>query len=145
LIYFIENTKTKLIKIGCSARHSLRFEELQAGEEGPLKGLGVIPGDFSKEMELHQRFAPFRRHGEWFHPHEELTNLIRDEAHSWTMPDDRRFNTLVRMDDELCDMARKLAALRGTSMAEMFAEMLRPLVKREWTKEVRKLKEEEGQ
>lgn len=57
----------------------------------------------------------------------------------------RRYNTLVRMDDELCDRARKLAALRNTSMAEMFTEMLRPLVDREWAKEVRKLKEEQGQ
>lgn len=57
----------------------------------------------------------------------------------------RRFNTLVRMDDELCDKARKLAALRGISMAEMFVEVLRPWVDREWSKEVRKLKEDEGQ
>lgn len=56
----------------------------------------------------------------------------------------RRHNTLVRMDDELCDLARKLAALRSTSMAEMFAEVLRPWVQREWAKEVRKLKEEQG-
>lgn len=57
----------------------------------------------------------------------------------------RRFNTLVRMDDDLCDKAKKLAALRGTSMAEMFTEVLRPWVDREWSKEVRKLKEEEGE
>lgn len=56
----------------------------------------------------------------------------------------RRHNTLVRMDDELCEKARKLAALRGTSMAEMFTEVLKPWVDREWTKEVRKLKENEG-
>jgi hypothetical protein len=56
----------------------------------------------------------------------------------------RKFNTLVRMDDELCEKARKLAALRGVSMAEMFASVLRPWVDREWSKEVRKLKEDEG-
>ena len=57
----------------------------------------------------------------------------------------RKFNTLVRMDDELCDKARKLAALRGVSMAEMFASVLRPWVDREWSKEVRKLKDEEAE
>jgi hypothetical protein len=56
----------------------------------------------------------------------------------------RKFNTLVRMDDELCERARKLAALKGTSMAEMFSAMLRPMVDREWAREVRKLKEEAG-
>jgi predicted ATPase len=56
----------------------------------------------------------------------------------------RRFNTLVRMNDELCDKARKLAALRGISMAEMFTDVLRPWVDREWSKEVKRLAEEEG-
>jgi hypothetical protein len=56
----------------------------------------------------------------------------------------RRFNTLVRMDDDLCAKARKLAVLRGISMAKMFADVLRPWIDREWAKEVRKLKEEEG-
>lgn len=55
----------------------------------------------------------------------------------------RKFNTLVRMDDEMCEKARKLAALRGVSMAEMFCEVLQPWVDKEWTKEVRKLKEED--
>lgn len=70
------------------------------------------------------------------------------EGREWDGKDEasesRRFNTLVRLDDELCEKARKLAALRGVSMAEMFTDMLRPLVDREWTKEVRKLKEGEG-
>lgn len=56
----------------------------------------------------------------------------------------RRFNTLVRMDDDLCEKARKLAALRNTSMAEMFAAVLRPWVDREWSREVKRLAEEEG-
>ena len=56
----------------------------------------------------------------------------------------RKFNTLVRMDDTLCEKARKLAALRGESMAEMFTEVLRPWVDKEWSKEVRKLKETEA-
>jgi hypothetical protein len=50
----------------------------------------------------------------------------------------RKFNTLVRMDDELCDMARVLATMRKTSMAELFADWLRPVVKREYEKEIAK-------
>lgn len=56
----------------------------------------------------------------------------------------RRYNSLVRMDDDLVAKAKKLAALRGVSMAEMFCEVLRPWVDREWSKEVRKLKEDEA-
>lgn len=50
----------------------------------------------------------------------------------------RRFNTLVRMDDEMCRKAKKLAALRETSMAELFASILGPWVDREFAKEVSK-------
>lgn len=50
----------------------------------------------------------------------------------------RRFNTLVRMDDELCEKSRKLAMLKGISMAEMFAGVLQPWVDKEWAKEVAK-------
>lgn len=56
----------------------------------------------------------------------------------------RRANALVRMDDELVAKARKLAALRGTTMSEMFVSILRPIIDREWTRTVRQLKEDEG-
>ena len=56
----------------------------------------------------------------------------------------RKFNTLVRMDDELCEKARMLALARTVSMAEMFSDVLRPWVDREWAKELKKLNEKEG-
>lgn len=54
----------------------------------------------------------------------------------------RRFNTLVRMDDDLCEKAKKLAALKGTSMAEMFTKVLQPWVDKEWVKELKRQSEE---
>ena len=51
----------------------------------------------------------------------------------------RRLNTLVRMDDEVVATGRKIAALRNQSLGELFAELLRPALKREWDKEVRKM------
>lgn len=57
----------------------------------------------------------------------------------------RRFNTLVRMDDELVEKAKKVAALKGISLAEFFSDALRPIVDREMAREVKKLvKDEEG-
>jgi hypothetical protein len=53
----------------------------------------------------------------------------------------RKFNTLVRMDDEVCDMARTVASMRKTSMAELFSDWLRPVVKREYEKEIAKAQE----
>lgn len=50
----------------------------------------------------------------------------------------RKYNTLVRMDDEVCAKGKKLAALRGVSMAELFSDILGPILDEEWAKEVTK-------
>ena len=57
----------------------------------------------------------------------------------------RRFNTLVRMDDELVERAKKVAALKGISVAEYFSDTLRPIVDRDFAKEVKKLARETDQ
>jgi hypothetical protein len=56
----------------------------------------------------------------------------------------RRFNTLVRLDDDLVEKAKKVAALKGISLAEYFTAALRPIVDRDMAKEVKKLAQEEG-
>jgi Arc/MetJ family transcription regulator len=56
----------------------------------------------------------------------------------------RRFNTLVRLDDDLVERAKKVAALKGTSLAEYFSDTLRPIVDRDLSREVKKLAKDEG-
>jgi hypothetical protein len=56
----------------------------------------------------------------------------------------RRFNTLVRLDDELVETAKKVAALKGISLAEYFSDVLRPIVDRDLSREVKKLSRGEG-
>ncbi len=56
----------------------------------------------------------------------------------------RRFNTLVRLDDDLVIRAKKVAALKGISLAEYFSDTLRPIVDRDLSREVKKLAKEEG-
>lgn len=48
----------------------------------------------------------------------------------------RKMNTLVRLDDELCETGKKLALLRGTSLGELFTGILKPVVEREYGKEL---------
>jgi predicted HicB family RNase H-like nuclease len=62
-----------------------------------------------------------------------------DVAKKRKTSESRRFNTLVRMDTELVERARKVAALKGLSVAEYFAEVLRPIVDRDLAREVKKL------
>lgn len=51
----------------------------------------------------------------------------------------RRFNMLVRMDDEIIGKAKKVAALRGVSLAEYLAGILGPVVDRDLMREAKKL------
>jgi predicted HicB family RNase H-like nuclease len=57
----------------------------------------------------------------------------------------RKFNTLVRFDDDLAAKARKVAALKGISLAEYLVDIVRPIVDRDMTKEIKKLSKEEGE
>jgi hypothetical protein len=51
----------------------------------------------------------------------------------------RRFNTLVRMDGDVVEKGKKVAALKGISLAEYFSDTLAPIVDRDLAKEVKKL------
>jgi predicted HicB family RNase H-like nuclease len=48
----------------------------------------------------------------------------------------RRYNTLVRLDDEMVVKARKVAALKGISVAQYISETMGPIVDRDLTKVV---------
>jgi len=82
LVYFIQGTITKLIKIGRTDRvvrnpEKLRFKELQAGSPDELVILACVP-EWSKKEEcvLHRGFAHLRVHGEWFRPEQELLDFL---------------------------------------------------------------------
>lgn len=56
------------VKIGYSADPLSRFVKIRADSPLPVKLLGVQPGDRGVERKLHERFAEYRVHGEWFRP-----------------------------------------------------------------------------
>lgn len=51
----------------------------------------------------------------------------------------RKFNTLVRMEDELIEKAKVIAAIKGVSLGELFSPVLWPFVEKEWKKQGRKM------
>lgn len=77
-IYFIQGEATGLIKIGYSRNLLTRFGQLQTASADVLRLLLRSPGDQQHERELHGRFAPWRRHGEWFEPAKPLLRHIAD-------------------------------------------------------------------
>jgi DNA-binding XRE family transcriptional regulator len=76
MIYFIENSETKHIKIGFSSDIRRRLVDLQISSPHELKVLTICEGDDKYEKELHKRFYEYRYRGEWFLPNKELNNFI---------------------------------------------------------------------
>lgn len=71
-VYFLHAPSVNLIKIGHSADPELRFQQLRLMSPVPLEVIGMIPGGYELEQELHNKFAHLQSHGEWFHATEEL-------------------------------------------------------------------------
>jgi Meiotically Up-regulated Gene 113 (MUG113) protein len=81
MIYFIENTRTRAIKIGYTKRNPEgRLRALQTGSCDPLKILSVCPGHITDETYLHLKFQHAWIHGEWFSPVDELRALIIESS-----------------------------------------------------------------
>jgi len=76
VIYFLQNERSKAIKIGFSNNPLARVRDLSTANSDALALLGVIPGDVRLESDLHCRFSPWRIRGEWFEPHPELLATI---------------------------------------------------------------------
>lgn len=74
-VYFIR--AGNYIKIGYADDPRKRLKELQTGNPNKLELLGSIPGDVSREKEVHHIFSDFRVNGEWF----ELTTDILAYIH----------------------------------------------------------------
>lgn len=78
MIYFIQDTHSKTIKIGVSKTPLARLADLQTAHHSKLILLGVMDGMQTQERELHQKFI--RLQGEWFEPTPDLFRFIRDNA-----------------------------------------------------------------
>jgi hypothetical protein len=77
-VYFIE-ADSGLIKIGVATSPSERIRTLRTMSPVGLRLLLELPGlGASGEAELHERFAEFRSHGEWFWAEPTLVDYIRE-------------------------------------------------------------------
>lgn len=76
-VYFVQAGGPEgQIKIGFATNVAVRIAALQTGCPSPLAVLCQIPGTYESERQYHERFAPDRRQGEWFHPSDELLAFI---------------------------------------------------------------------
>ena len=73
--YFVQPVDGGPIKIGYTRQSpKARLRAIQIGSPVLLEVVGMVIGD--REVELHQRFAYARMHGEWFRPVPELVGFI---------------------------------------------------------------------
>jgi hypothetical protein len=66
MIYFIQDTVTRAIKIGYSTNPPKRLTSLQNSNQNKLVLLYAMHGELEHESELLQRFDTFKMEGEWF-------------------------------------------------------------------------------
>lgn len=89
LIYFFRGRVTRKVKIGYTSVSPLnRLLDCQVGSPDQLEVLGVVHAPFVFERELHDLFAPYHSHGEWFDGNPILYKFIKRISY---MPDLSKF------------------------------------------------------
>jgi hypothetical protein len=84
-LYFIENPRFSMIKIGVSNEVQKRVYTLSLACGVELTLLRVIPDGYQYEIPLHRAFQPSRRFGEWFEATDELRALAtgNEDVKAW--------------------------------------------------------------
>ena len=77
MIYFIQDTNSKAVKIGHGNNPLKRLAACQTGTPFPLSMVGTLPGGAAEESLLHDQFEAFHLRGEWFKGEPELLDMIR--------------------------------------------------------------------
>lgn len=64
------------VKIGTTANFKPRLQKIRAATPFPISVVSIQYGDVAKERELHERFAAYRHHYEWFRVEGELATYL---------------------------------------------------------------------
>jgi hypothetical protein len=103
-VYFISARELDMVKIGYSFNPIHRFRHLRTLCPVELTLEGAIPGDRSKEAELHRRFKLARVRGEWF----KLTPDLRREIKRSSRPEAFTPSAIRRWIKKLTDADEEL-------------------------------------
>ena len=76
VIYFIQVGHDGPIKIGKAVDPEKRLQTLQTGTPETLRLLAVIPGDRTREAEIHRHLKAHRQRGEWFAANAEVLGYV---------------------------------------------------------------------
>lgn len=77
-LYFMQNKKTKHIKIGISIHPEVRKKQISAQEQADIKILHIVSSaGRKKEKELHMKYKKYNVRGEWFKPSKVILDYIK--------------------------------------------------------------------
>lgn len=76
-VYFVQQSPDGPIKIGATRSVVKRLKTLQTGSHVPLTVLGVVPGGFELESDLHRQLMDYQLEGEWFSPTPEVMAVVK--------------------------------------------------------------------
>lgn len=131
-VYFLDCPAVNRIKIGTAISPEQRIETIRLMCPVETTIIGVIPGGFAEEQELHRQFAHLRRYGEWFDGTEELRRAI------WVMcinslwdagKPEWRAQFVEQMNAPIEWLARRLDVTEMHDLGEMLAGLCDPLSK----------------
>lgn len=135
MIYFVQRQDEELlVKIGTTIDLKARLITLNRdqdkwfGNRAPLTVLGVMDGGPADEAALHQKFASYRRIGEWFASVDVIMIYAREELRPW---DGTEGMVITKLDAEVARLARLVAQSEGKSTAEYLTALISPLVQRD--------------
>ena len=76
--YLVGSREQGIVKIGVTTRLKHRMSSLRNNSPVPVKLFAVIFGSPDIEQTLHEKFAEYRRHGEWFTLNDEISRFIEE-------------------------------------------------------------------
>lgn len=136
VIYFVQDQSVHHIKIGFTdGDPEGRLKALQTGSPTGLVLLLTIPGDRTKERELHERFAAARVHGEWFKPTPELLAFMLEQARFYSeegaLEDSRTIRFEMQILEKADDVCQSCGLLPKDELT-VFYGCLFPFYRRLW-------------
>jgi Meiotically up-regulated gene 113 len=131
MIYFIQNERTRLIKIGFSGDVYGRMRALQNETPDHLDLLAITNGDREEEIRFHKQFAVDRVTGEWFRPSDQLLAIIESfpKIHDASLSELGRKSVNVVLDHDVRFALRMWRAESGESVSDTVNRLVRQFLK----------------
>lgn len=114
-VYFVRAKEWGSIKIGWSAKPTLRFATLASGSLIELELMGAVPATSADEKAVQNKFIGQIIRNEWFASSPELLALIHKALATGALPDD------CRGDQHTPSLCRSLTEARARSNRAMKA------------------------